>query len=344
MIGNFLSAGREHAVYVDGFRAGQRWRKRHQDPHSNPAGALKTSLQSSWNRKAAKLAGSRASWPVLLRLGKRYAAGYSRGAGAAAGDFIPIPLQGTASAVVFARSDADPLPGVLRQLSRLPVSEIVVVLATPPASLHGRDSSEPRLKVHYRPGIANPNVGRALGASLTGADTVLFADGGIPARAEGLARFLWECDRGKDVALNDVSGKIDLFYKRNSVFRLAEFLNRTLGRRDLRAGSMSVLPYALSRKALDAAGSPGILEIPPKAYATLILRGLQVGTAGSVFPFASPTDSQDGRTISRQYAEAWKSALTDRGHRLLFPDTVRKRSVLGKKPYTGSPSSKGGWS
>ena len=240
------------------------------------------------------------------------------------GQLVPVPLRGTAAAVVYAAPEADSLRRLLKTLRLLPLEEIVVVLPGDSSSaLLAASQSQHGVTAVYRPGLADPDVGRALGGKLARADAVLFVDGVSRVSSESLARFLWQCDNGMDVALNDATRQLGSFNRRPNIYRLAEFLNRTLNRRDLRASSLSVLPYALSRRALQTIGY-GSLVIPPHAHTAAILADLRVGIAGTA-PATGPTprnQNVDG------YAHAWKMAMNRWGNRHSFPDFARNRTVM----------------
>lgn len=265
----------------------------------------------------------------MLREGKRYASGFWKGS-RLKGRLIPIPLRGSASAVIYAPTDAEEIRKTVMRLRALPLDQIVVALPREsPPELLAALRSQPGLTIVFRPDTADSAVGRALGAKLTTEDSVLFVDGVRPGKTETLARFLWLCDQGMDVALNDVSGQIGTFDQRSRFFHLTEFLNRTMGRRDLMANSFFNLPYALSRRALDRLG-PDQLADPAGALTTAILSGLNVGMGGAVPPVTRGLldDPDRWELTSKQYAEAWRKAMQDIGGRMLFPDTVRDRQKL----------------
>ena len=235
---------------------------------------------------------------------------------------LPVPLRGSASAIVYAAHEAEATRSLLKTLRQLPLQETIVILpGDSTATLSAAFQSHHRVTTVYRPELSNPDIGRALGSKLTRADVVLFLDGSNRVPAQRLARFLWQCDNGIDVALSDTSEQLGSFNRRPNVYRLAEFLNRSLNRRDLRASSMSVLPYALSRRALQAIG-PGPLAVPPHAHAAAILGGLRVGIAAAAGGWKQPNMDLDG------FASAWRTAMQICGNRQSFPDNLRNRKFM----------------
>lgn len=317
----------------EGTTLGAAWRA------ENPAGTaeeLKSYVQEQWTRKARDGSGRPgtapgAGWHEVWERGKQFGEGAMAGAGVPSG-FAPVPLQGSAAAVLYAEpSSARSLMSVLSVLDLLPLSEIVVVAGNASESWLTAVRSHPKATIAHHPDAVHADVGRALGAKLTGADIVLFVDGDQPAPAAELARFLWECDGRLDVALNDISPDYRMFNERNAVLRFQEFLNFTLGRADLKMNTMASMPFALSRNALDSLGS-ALLAVPAKAHAAAVLRGLRIGTAGRVgwrSPFGTEAPQPVLQVAAGDHFEAWREAMTARGSRLQFADRARNRGAVG---------------
>lgn len=313
-----IRGSRLKGLTAQGYRDGLRWRK---NQAGQGAHAAASAAHHAWSKAAAQRRGGGKRWPVLLRNGRRYMAGFRRGAGVKF-RMLPVPLRGSAAAVVYAVPDAEANRSLLGTLRQLPLTETIVVLPGDcTAPLLAASQSQHGVTTVYRPGLANPDIGRALGGKLARTDIVLFLDGSNRMTPSRLARFLWRCDNGMDVALCDASGHIGRFHLRSAFYQLAEFLNRTLNRRDLRASSLSVPPYAMSRRALQAIG-PGLLSIPPHAQAAAILGGMRVGIAAAAAGTRKPNPELGG------YASAWRTAASSRGSRQSFPDTVRNRAFL----------------
>lgn len=314
--------------FAAGSKDGARWRAAHPD---RDADSFRHAVQAGWARLAEDRPDLGGSWTA-----GRQAAGAYRDGFAAGADFrapvVPLALKGKASAVLFADPDPRKLQAVLEPLEALPLQEIVVVTADfPEAALEAARRCDRALIVHL-PDTMDPDVGRALGAKLTGADVVLFADGSRPMPAEDLARFLWECDNGTDVVLCDRTRSMDLFHRRNHALRLREFLNFTIGRPDLTVHSLEDLPHALSRRAIDAIG-PRTLSVPAKAHVKAVLGGLRIGlgaaAAGLPERPGDRTEAEWLRRLAGDYAEAWMEAMEALGERLNFPDRFRNRRALG---------------
>lgn len=310
-------------MYIRGVRNGRKWRESLKE--GGTAEAAAEAAQQSWRQIAQQLNIRPRSWTAAFRLGSRYVSGFWRGAGIK-GRLVPIPLRGTAGAVLYAPRLPATLRYALRRLRKLPLREIVVALPGNASSeLLEAVRTQPDVTAVYRPDLNDPGAARALTAALTQSDIILFADGERLGKAEQLAWFIWACDNGLDVALNDLSGQLGLFRQRKNPHRHAEFLNRALNRRDLRASSLANAPFALTRRALDTIG-PDLLASPAKAQAAALSSGLRIGIGGSV-PLNAPSADASARETA-EYAEAWKTALEGRDARLTFPDRVRNRKLL----------------
>jgi hypothetical protein len=264
------------------------------------------------------------AWMHVQQRGKKYVTGFMKGSKIDT-SISPIPLQNKAAAVVCASTGSAALNDVLSQLNTLPLQEIVLVLCNPADEMFSLARSYKNTVIAYFPDEVDPDVGRAMGVKLTDADTVLFVDGERAVDANLLARFLWECDGRVDIALNDLSAQMGLFHQRNSVERFHEFLNTSLNRVDLKTNSMSDLPFAVSRHALNTLG-PAVLAVPVKAHAIAILNGLRIGTGGSA---GSRMYKDNWKKAAGDHVEAWREAMNARGSRLQFADSIRNRNVLG---------------
>lgn len=116
--------------------------------------------------------------------------------------------------------------------------------------------------------------GRRVGATEACGDILLFTDADIVIPAEQMAPFVQAIVDGTDVALNDYTGPI----KRNPVHPVIEAkhaLNIILERPDLKGASLTAIPHAMNRKALEIIGVEA-LETPPLALAKAVDAGLRV--------------------------------------------------------------------
>ncbi|MWC28659.1 glycosyltransferase family 2 protein [Paenibacillus sp. MMS18-CY102] len=248
-------------------------------------------------------------------------------------------LKGSAAAVIMAHNEQDTLPLVLNELGKLPLAETIVVLNGCTDNSFSNVRSFPGVTVvHYAEKLGH-DVGRSIGARLTKSDIVLFVDGDFRIGADQLRAFLVAVDRGADVALNNITPYLPLFRDWDDVTRLKAFLNLSMGRPDLLANSMTSVPHALSRRAINVIGS-SLLAVPPKAQAAALREGLAIRTACAVNVFGPNrlrgnnvgANNDMSRLIVGDHVEALKHVMEKDGRRLAHLDTMRQRAGRLRKP------------
>ncbi|MFC5702242.1 hypothetical protein ACFPVX_13145 [Cohnella faecalis] len=316
------------SVYFErGVTAGAEWRSSNPpDPFS--AGKIKETIFDGWNRIVREHSHSAHSGAsIRAGDGVSYAKGFFRGAGIGEFPVAPVALKGKAVAVVCTAGEEYSLYSVMEQLTALPLDEIVVILYGPADGKFYRAKGYANTIVVFMPELTDADVGRALGANLADAETVLLVDGNAPVPAERLAEMLEMTDGRADITLADTPDNDSTFIRRNAVLRFQEFLNATLDRPELRTNSFSQLPLALSRHALNTLGA-AVLTVPTVAHAMALLKGLKIGLVR--VSDVSPVQRENALAKSAgDHMEAWREAMSVRGGRLEFADTYRNRSVLG---------------
>jgi hypothetical protein len=321
-------------IFEAGVMDGERWRLS-QPEHSAAPELAQAVIQRNWSRmNAGAIRSEDIARKFDIRRGKVYSEGFMEGASLSA-RFLPVPLSGTASAVLCATRPEHLTERVIAELNALPLKEVVFVLCRPDSSLLRLAKECRKAVIAYMPEVSNFEIGRALGTKLTDADIVLFVDGEQPADAELLARFLMSCDGKADMVLNETTSQLGLFNRRGGLHRLHEFLNVSLNRPDLKSNTIASLPFALSRKAIRTLGVQA-LAVPVKAHAMGILTGLKIVTGGmaKTNPDKERTASRLGdRVAAGDHAEAWHEAIAVRGERLKLVDLFRNRVVLGGKDW-----------
>lgn len=124
------------------------------------------------------------------------------------------------------------------------------------------------------------DAGRSVGAEVAKGEVLLFTDGDLVIPASGLRPFVTAISGGADIALNDYSGPVRRLSP-HPVVLSKHALNILLGRPDLKGCSMTAVPHAISRRALEILGSQS-LSRPPLAHAQAVLSGLRVVAAHKV--------------------------------------------------------------
>jgi len=288
-------------------------------PDSEASPLHSSALQQSfvdWMNASIK---ERPGYARMKRLSEAYVQGYSKAAGRKE-KRIPLLLRGSAAAVVCASSEEDSIDGVLAELKRLPLRQIIVVLNGCRDRSYALARGHQAVTVVYYPDRLGHDVGRSIGAKLAEADIVLFCDGDLVIAAEDLAPFLYAVDGGCDVALNDLNGFLPLFADQDEVTRCKSFLNAALSRTDLGACSMTAVPHALSGRLIREMDARH-LSVPPKAQAVAMLGGHRVEAVHAVDVF-SRNRKRKGNTgrgnsvagmIIGDHAEALEEVLRRKG-------------------------------
>ncbi len=225
---------------------------------------------------------------------------------------------------------------VLDELEKLPISQIVIVLngCTDHSFQIARQCSK-AIIIHY-PNRLGHDVGRAAGTKLTNADIVLYIDGDILISAHELMPFLRAVDHGVDVALNDISEWVPSFDRQDHVTRCKSFLNRVLTRDDLKANSLTAIPHALSRRAIQTVGVKSLM-VPPKAQALAIIKGLRLAAVQQVDVVNhnrvraknTGTNNDVTQLIIGDHLEALNVVMEMTGKRLQLP--TESRSSVAKR-------------
>lgn len=190
----------------------------------------------------------------------------------------PEPLV---SIIIPALNEKATLPAVLREAGRIhPRSETIVVAN---GSTDGTPDVARRLgaRVIWSPDPLGHDVGRRVGAEAAKGRALLFIDADMVIPAGHLRPFADAVlEGGVDVALNGYSGPPNR-REPHPVVVAKHVLNAWLARPDLRGASLTAIPHALSRKALQTIGS-SLLDVPPLALAAAVIRGLEVRAVHTV--------------------------------------------------------------
>ncbi|WP_275901470.1 glycosyltransferase family 2 protein [Cohnella algarum] len=178
------------------------------------------------------------------------------------------------SVIIPVMNEKRRLARVIREAFRIrPRTEVIAVVnGSTDGSLDIARNSGARVIVFDRP--LGHDVGRSVGAMEAQGRVLLFIDADMVIPAAQLRTFVEAVERGVDVALNDYSGPTDRATV-HSVVLAKHALNGLLGRKDLRGASMTAVPHAISRKALETVGAAA-LAVPPLAHAMAVHGKLSV--------------------------------------------------------------------
>ncbi|MBC8080426.1 MAG: glycosyltransferase [Gorillibacterium sp.] len=263
----------------------------------------------------------------------RYAEGYCQAMRIAAFDWVPLPTTQSVAAILPITGSEVNVGQVLNQLKRLPLQEIIIVANGVDDETFAdirRHPAQPII-ISYDE-VIGYDIGRAIGAKLSASDILLFVDSDIIISAEKLVPFICEIDKGSSMALNNITPYLRNFSSWDAVTVVKAFVNRALGRTDLDANSLTAVPHALSRSAIDVIGYSS-LAVPPLAQAHAIRAGLQVSAPASVDVISlnrrRPMNQGIGNPVENlivgDHLEALASIMELSSERIDYPDFMRER-------------------
>ncbi|WP_244209259.1 glycosyltransferase family 2 protein [Paenibacillus ferrarius] len=264
-----------------------------------------------------------------------YVHGYCKAAKLPIPDWVLMPTAGSVGAIVSVMNEERTIVKVLEQLNRLPLDEIIIIVnGSSDRTLERVKAHSHALIVHY-PEPLGHDVGRAIGAKLSHSDILIFLDGDFVVGAEKLLPFISSIERGHDLALNNITPYLPPFSQWDSVTMMKRFLNVSMKRPDLNANSLTAVPHALSRNALQHMGYAELM-VPPKAQVNAIMGGLRITAPASVNVVSvnrirkinMGRNNPVARMIIGDHVEALQFAMKSRGERIVFPDIIRKRKFL----------------
>lgn len=266
---------------------------------------------------------------------KGYVHGYCKAAKLHVPNWVLMPTARSVGAIVSVMNEESTIVKVIEQLNRLPLDEIIIIVnGSSDRTLEKVRSHSHALIVHF-PDPLGHDVGRSIGAKLSHSDILLFLDGDFVVQAEKLIPFIYDVECGSDLALNNITPYLPAFSLWDSVTVMKRFLNITLKRPELNANSLTAVPHALSRNALEHIGCSELM-VPPKALVNAILIGLRITAPTSVNVISmnkirshnKGENNPVARLIIGDHVEALQLAMKMKGERIVFPDIIRKRGFL----------------
>lgn len=289
-------------------------------------------VNESWNRWYHSV--KPLPWTVYHAAASKFVEGHSKHSGIYLGNAVLLPTDKRVAAIVLVMNEKDTIIKLLEQLHRLPLHEIIfVVNGSTDESFEMIRNQSKAIIVHYQQALGH-DVGRAVGAKLADSEILLFLDGDVPILAEHLVPFIDAIEQGSDIALNDISPLIGMFTNRDYVTIVKEFINRSMGRADLEANSLTAVPHAMRKEAAQIIGYAN-LSVPPKAQVIALEKGLKINAPASVDVITK--NRLRARNVGQQNAvadliigdhiEALKTVFDIKGPRLSFMDQIRQRQL-----------------
>jgi glycosyltransferase involved in cell wall biosynthesis len=252
--------------------------------------------------------------------------------------YVPPKSAGKArrSAVIPVKEESNTIQQVIRSVRAAQVDEIIVVA-------NGADETTIRMAMETGARVMvfnlplGHNVGRAIGAACSTGDVCLFVDGDFVVPPEDLLPYIEAVENGIEVALNDLQSLFYRFIPVDPISAVKYFLNICLNQSGLLNNSLTAVPHALSRKALNIIGFEKLV-IPPLAQAKAILSGLSLKPVHAVDVVTPNRIRKDhihvnGRIpafdrIIGDHLEAVDYLLRMKGTRGGFYDTSRNHQVM----------------
>lgn len=237
------------------------------------------------------------------------------------------------SVVIPVVNERKTIARIIRQAFALHRDTEVIVVANGSTDGTAQAAESLGAKVLHYPEPLGHDVGRSIGAREAKGRIILFTDGDIVISAKDLMPLVKAVENGVDIALNSYLGPTDKMNV-HGVVLAKHALNIALSRPELKGASMTTIPHAISRKALEAIGWEQ-LAIPPKAQAIGICRGLdvravhyiEVGKTNPRRRRKQGDDPLEGLIVGDhlEAIEWYIRATNERGNK---PDLTRAREVV----------------
>lgn len=237
------------------------------------------------------------------------------------------------SVIIPAMNEAQTIADVISRASRVhPRCEVIVVVNGSADQTAEIAHSLGAHVISYELPLGH-DAGRSVGAEAAKGEILLFTDGDLVISAVDLRPFVTAVSGGADIALNDYSGPVRKLSP-HPVVLSKHALNILLGRPDLKGCSMTAVPHAISRKALEVLGSD-LLSRPPMAHAKAVLSGMRVEAAhkvpvGKLNAVRRKENGKDPlqQLVTADHLEAVSLLLDQRGNRAGFGDGARRREMV----------------
>jgi glycosyltransferase involved in cell wall biosynthesis len=236
------------------------------------------------------------------------------------------------SVIIPVMNERSTLAGIISNARKVhPKTEVIVV------ANGSRDGSDLLAKkmgarvISYKYPLGH-DVGRSIGAKKAKGNILLFLDGDIIFSTSSLKSLVHAVKDGVDVALNKYNGYLKK-KKVHSVVLAKYALNHILSLNHLKGASLTAIPHALNRKALNKIGAEN-LSVPPKAMAIAADNGLVIKAVHYFDVGKKNRRRYRGRNdplknlIIGDHLEAIRYVLDKTDQRGGKTDTVRKREMV----------------
>lgn len=243
------------------------------------------------------------------------------------------PFPGQVSIIVPAHNAASRLRQTLQRLTSWRAVREIIVVANGCTDNTVAIAKRARCTVIEYVNSIGHDTGRVIGASHATGDILLFLDADIVWQVGELRPFVQGIHNGADIVLNAYPFATSRFYHHpTAVAKRA--LNIALNHCHLKASSLTAVPHAIRRSALETIGIDA-LAVPPVAMARAVEGGLKVERGPYINvrtrnrwrkPSAFSYSVRD--MIIGDHMEAFQYLLQQRGSRGGLPDGGRRYDLL----------------
>lgn len=234
--------------------------------------------------------------------------------------------------IILAQNDSETIRAVIREVQKIYTNIEVIVVCNGSKGRTEKIARQEGTQLFQIPSSVGHAEGRAIGAAHATGDLILFIHADVIISARVLKQYCLEVWKGHDVVLNAYSGSHTSRFIDSSC-QAQRLLNYILNRSDLAGSSLTTIPYALSRRALEVIGVENLI-VPPKALAIAIDQGLRIKRSLEVdISFLNRKREKDtgekaNEVIVGDHAEAISMLIHKRGIRGGFTDLGRRRDLL----------------
>jgi len=235
------------------------------------------------------------------------------------------------SVIIPASDDSPFLRRLIQTAGKLTPFTEVIVVCPGLTTLTPKKALGAGVKVVYTGAAITYDEGRAIGAAHARGDILLFLDERVVASHALLKKYVTAATNGPDIVITNFSA--DPPNRKQPAHRTAaRLLNHLLGKPELGTGSMSFVPYAIKKSAMEQIGHHALCN-PPLALAYAVKLELSTTSILPVPALQWSTGTVPGmkkRTpaILQDHAEAIRFLTHEKGTRGGLPDGDRYRILL----------------
>lgn len=182
-------------------------------------------------------------------------------------------IKARRSAIIPVCEEKDTIEGVIKSVQKANIDEIIVVANGADKNTIKKAENKGAIVLKFNEALGH-NVGRAIGAIYSTADTCLFIDGDFIISPQDLIPYIEAVENGTDIALNNLESLLDRFHPIDPISSVKYFLNIALNRPQLLNNSMTAVPFAMKKSVIKQIGYSSLI-IPPLAQAKSILLGFE---------------------------------------------------------------------